>query len=72
MTHQPKPSYGGDLTYSRGAAETAADFAKVGRGHRWGSFPASLPRNVRPWPDEEAPPMRPGLKKDDSPKDDDC
>lgn len=64
MTHQPKPSLTGELTHSRGVAETAADSARFGRGKSWDSLLANLPRNVRPWPDEEASPTQPALKKD--------
>ncbi len=72
MTHQPKTSLTGELSHGRGAAETAADSARFSRGQSWDSFLETLPRNVQPWPDEEASPRQPALKKDNRSKDDDC
>jgi hypothetical protein len=71
MTRQPKTSYTAEAANSRGVAETAADFARFLRGQSWDDVYANLPRNVTPWPDEEAAPRQPAYKKDESAKDDD-
>jgi len=72
MIHQPKGSFTAESDNSRGVAETAADFARFRRGQSWDHVHADLPRNVAPWPDEEAAQRQPALRKDDTAKMDDC